>query len=139
MLRVTCHSSALLGVLEDWESVDADSTEIIACDNVSPVFRGIDGVDVGSVRSLREHSCDLPSEFASACGPESRVGHGALTISDLLALLDVVEDLSVGLINSSQEFGVDRPVHADDGRGMHEGDRPVQAVLALRGHLVDVD
>ena len=139
MLRVTGHSSALLSVLEDRESVDADSTEIIACHNMSPVFRGIDSVDIGSVCSLREHSCHLPSELASGRGPESRISHGGLTVSDLLALLHVVEDLRIGLINSSQEFGVNRPVHADDGRGVHEGDRPVQGVVACLRDLVDVD
>ena len=106
VLRVTCHSSALLGILEDWESVDADGAEIIACYYVLPVFGGIDSVDISSVCSLREDSRDLPTEFASGCLPQSRVNQGGLTVWHLLALFDVVEDLGVGLIDSSQELGV---------------------------------
>ena len=139
MLRVTCHPSALLGVLQDWESVDADRAEVITCYKIPPVSGRVDCVDVGAVCSAWIDSCDLPTELAGGSGPHGCIGQGSGAVWHLLGRLNVIEDLGVGLINSSQELGVSRPVHGDDGRRMHEVDRPVQGVLAFLRDPIDVD
>jgi hypothetical protein len=57
----------------------------------------------------------------------------------LARLFNIVEDLSVSLINSSEELGVSGPIHSSDSRGVDECDSPVKGVSSLLADLVDVD
>ena len=101
VLGVTGHPSAWLSVLEDWELVDSDGSEVITGDNVLSILGGIDGIDISSIGTLRVDSSDLPTELAGGSLPDGWIGQSGLPIWDLAAVLHIVEDLSVGLIDSS--------------------------------------
>jgi len=62
-----------------------------------------------------------------------------LSLSDLLLSGDIVEKLGVGLIDSSEIFGVLGPIDSSDCRGMDKGDGPVESVFTLLVNLVDID
>lgn len=139
VLGVTRHSSGRLSVVQDRELVNSDRTEIITSNEVLSVGRGINSVDICTIASLREHSSNFPTKLAGRGLPNGWVNKSSHTIWHLLRLFNVVEDLGVSLINSSEEFGVSGPIHSSDSGRMDESDSPVQGVSSLLTDLVDVD
>ena len=139
MLRVTCHSSARLSVVENRELIHSDRSKIVTSDKVSSVGRCVNSVDVSSVTSLREHTGDFPTEFTGGGLPDGWVNKSCHSIRDLLRLLDIVEDLGVSLINSSDELGVSGPIQTDNSGGVDESDCPMERVSSLLIDLIDVN
>lgn len=139
VLRVTRHSSARLSVVEDWELVHSDRAEIVSSNEVLSVSRGIDCVDIGTIAALREHTGNFPTELTGGGLPDGWVNQGGHTVWNLLGLFDIVEDLGISLIDSSEELGVSGPIHSNNGRGVDESNGPVEGVSSLLADLVDVN
>jgi len=139
MLRMTSHSSAWLSIVEYWEFVHSDRSEIITSNQMLSVFRGINCIDISTIRTLREYTRYFPTEFTCRCLPKGWINQSRHTIWHLNRLFNVVEDLSISLIDSSEELGVSRPIHTNDGGRVDEEDGPVKRVLSFLVDLVDVD
>jgi hypothetical protein len=103
------------------------------------VFRGINRIDISTISTLREYTGYFPTEFTSRCLPKGWINQSRHTIWHLNRLFNVVEDLSISLIDSSEELGVSRPIHTNDGGRVHEEDGPVKRVLSFLVDLVDVN
>ena len=113
---MTCKSSTVLRVLKNWSLVDTNRTEVITSGDERFVVVEISGVDVSTISAGWEYTSDLPTQFASGSLPNIQIGERCLTLRDLLLLVDVVEQLCISLINSSQVFRVFGPVHGSDCR-----------------------
>ena len=112
---MTSHSSALLSVLQNWELVHIDASEIVSSNNMLSSFTCINGVDIGTISTRWEDTHHFPTELASRGSPKSRVDKRSGTISNLLASLNIVEELGVSLIDSSDVLGIMGPVKSSDG------------------------
>lgn len=138
VLWVTCESSTVLCVPQNWRLVDAYGTEVVTSGNERFIMVQIGRIDVRTVSARWENTGDFPTQLTSSGCPNVQINECSLTLSDLLLLVDVVEQFCVSLINSSQVLRVFRPVHACDCRWMYERDGPVKWV-ALLIDLVDID
>ena len=114
MLRVTCHSSTCLSVLQNWAFVDAHRSEIITDSDGLLIWGNINCVDISSIGTLWEYTHDFPTELACSICPHVDIGQRILSFGDLLFSSDIVEKLGVGLINSSEVFGILGPIHCSD-------------------------
>lgn len=90
--------------LGGWISENANSSEVITCSKEASVLVGANVVDVSAISSRREDSIDVPTKLALDGMPQSWIRKRVLTISHLLAFFNVVVDLGIGLIDSSQEL-----------------------------------
>lgn len=138
MLWVTCKSSTVLCVLQNWRLVDTHGTEVVTSGNKRFIMVEVGRVDVCSISTRWEHTGDFPTKLACCSFPNVQINKRSLALSDLLLFLDIVEQLCVSLIYSSQVLRVFRPVHGCDCRWMYERDGPVKWVAFLID-LVDVD
>ena len=130
VLRVTSQSSALMRVLEHREVVNGDRSKVVTANDQLPVFSGVHSVDVCTICAWWEDSHDLPTQLTGGCLPEGWV-YKFRRVLHLLHGVNVIEDLSVGLIDGSDELGVSRPIQSSDCRGVHERDRPVERVFSF--------
>jgi len=115
MLRVTSHSSTWLPVVQNWEFIDSNRAEIISSNDMLSVLRGINSIDISTISTLWENTSNFPTKFTSGSLPNSWINEGCHTIWNLLGIFNIVEDLSIGLIDSSEEFGISGPIHTNDG------------------------
>jgi len=139
MLWMTCHSSAWLRVLQNRGFVDTNWSKIVTNYDGLLIWGDINSIDISTITTLWEYSHDFPTEFTCTGCPHIDINQRTLSLSDLLLSGDIVEKLGIGLIDSSEIFGVLGPIHSSDCRGMDKGDGPVESVFTLLVNLVDID
>lgn len=115
VLGMASESSAVLGVLDTWESVDIQSSKVICSRDKCSVVIDIDGVNICSVSSNREDSRNFPSQLACHCCPQSMISQIAMIIVNLCTSLDIIELLAISLVDDTQVYGIQSPVHSCDG------------------------
>lgn len=111
MLRMTCVSSALLIILEYWESIYAYSSKIISCNNKCSILVRIDTINISSICSFWKNSLYFPSKFTCCCLPDWGIYQRNLTVLLRTALYHIVKLFCISLIDCSYIFWVSRPIN----------------------------
>ena len=139
MLRVTPDSPAVLGVLHARESIDIERTEVVGHCHQRLIAIDVHRVHIRAIGADGENPGNFPAKLASEGGPEGCVSQVGDVIIYLLALDNVVELLSVSLVNHPQVLRVMSPVHCCDCGRVNVLELCMQGVVSLRRNRVNVN
>jgi hypothetical protein len=115
MLRMARNSSAILSILQTWELVDAQGTEVISDGDHGSITISIDSVHIGSVSTRWEDTHDFPTKLTGTGLPNGWVGEVFGALLNNTALLSIIELLGISLINCSEISGISSPIETSNG------------------------